>query len=160
MRDYLLDTTLLSALLFGRTGAVSLVQPWMASYEVVTSILVYGEVIEYLRGFPDFGRRRMELRKLLRAIYPLALTYGCVERYSEIRRTLRRQGPGLIGDVDTLIAATALEYDLTVVTTDQDFQRVPGRLACRRLFAADPEQNFGAATAAPGEGESPDALPG
>jgi predicted nucleic acid-binding protein len=31
----------------------------------------------------------------------------------------------LIGDIDTLIAATALEYDLTVVTIDPDFQRVP-----------------------------------
>jgi predicted nucleic acid-binding protein len=49
-----------------------------------------------------------------------------MERYAEIRRTMRRQGPGLIGDVDTLIAASALEYDLTLVTADLDFQRVPG----------------------------------
>ena len=35
-------------------------------------------------------------------------------------------GPGFIGDVDTLIAATALERYLTVVTLDQDFTRVPG----------------------------------
>ncbi len=35
------------------------------------------------------------------------------------------QGPGLIGDIDTLIAATALVYDLTLVTTDNDFTRVP-----------------------------------
>jgi predicted nucleic acid-binding protein len=31
----------------------------------------------------------------------------------------------LIGDIDTLIAATALERNLTVVTIDTDFQRVP-----------------------------------
>ena len=35
-------------------------------------------------------------------------------------------GPGLIGDVDTLIAATALERNLTVINLDQDFTRVPG----------------------------------
>lgn len=35
-------------------------------------------------------------------------------------------GPGLIGDVDTLIAATALEHGLTVVTLDSDYNRVPG----------------------------------
>lgn len=35
-------------------------------------------------------------------------------------------GAGLIGDIDTLIAATALERNLTVVTTDRDFERVPG----------------------------------
>jgi len=34
-------------------------------------------------------------------------------------------GPGLVGDVDTLITATALEHDLTLVTTDGDFERVP-----------------------------------
>jgi len=33
--------------------------------------------------------------------------------------------PGMIGDVDTLIAATAIENDLTLVTTDSDFERVP-----------------------------------
>ncbi len=35
-------------------------------------------------------------------------------------------GPGLIGDIDTLVAATALERNLIVVTMDADFQRVPG----------------------------------
>lgn len=32
-------------------------------------------------------------------------------------------GLGLIGDVDTLIAATALEHWLTIVTLDGDFAR-------------------------------------
>jgi predicted nucleic acid-binding protein len=31
----------------------------------------------------------------------------------------------LIGDIDTLIAATAIERNLMVVTIDTDFQRVP-----------------------------------
>jgi predicted nucleic acid-binding protein len=35
-------------------------------------------------------------------------------------------GPGLIGDIDTLIAATALVHRLTVITLDHDFERVPG----------------------------------
>ncbi len=74
---------------------------------------------------PDYARHRTDLRKLLRGVYPLALTYAILERYAEIRRALRRRGPGLIGGVDTLIAATALEYDLTVVTTDADFRRIP-----------------------------------
>jgi predicted nucleic acid-binding protein len=125
MREYLLDTPLISALLFSRVFAVNLISPWMARQEAVTSLLVYGEVVEYVRGMPDFARRRVELRRLLRGIHPLVLTYPILERYAEIRRTMRRRGPGLIGDVDTLIAATALEYDLTIVTADLDFQRVP-----------------------------------
>jgi len=54
------------------------------------------------------------------------LTYSILERYAEIRRALRPPyGPGLIGDIDTLIAATALERNLTIVTTDSDYERVP-----------------------------------
>ena len=41
------------------------------------------------------------------------------------RRLVGPQGPGLIGDIDTLIAATALERNLTLVTSDTDFERVP-----------------------------------
>jgi predicted nucleic acid-binding protein len=70
---------------------------------------------------------------LLGAIYPYFLTYAIMERYAEIRRTLRPpHGPGLIGDIDTLIAATALERNLTVVTTDSDYERVPD-LKVRRI---------------------------
>lgn len=45
-------------------------------------------------------------------------------------------GPGLIGDIDTLIAATALEHNLTVVTLDSDFTRVSGLLVLRVTRAA------------------------
>lgn len=54
---------------------------------------------------------------------PYYLTLDILERYADIRLALRRGQ--LIGDVDTLIAATALERDLTIVTLDPDFQRVP-----------------------------------
>jgi len=42
------------------------------------------------------------------------------------RQSRRPHGSGTIGDIDTLIAATAIEIGLTVVTTDTDFTRVPG----------------------------------
>jgi len=46
-----------------------------------------------------------------------------MERYADIHRQLCRGQ--LIGDVDTLVAATALQRNLTLVTTDSDFERVP-----------------------------------
>lgn len=99
----------------------------MTHHEVATSILAYGEVVEYIKRQPNFPGHQAALRTLLREVYPYFLTYPIVERYAEIRRQLRQPyGPGLIGDVDTLIAATALERNLTVVTIDADFQRVPG----------------------------------
>lgn len=126
MKRYLLDTGPLAALLLGRAGAVSLIRPWIVQHEVTTSILVYGEVIEHLLGLPNYDRHYDGLQNLLADVYPYFLTYRILERYAGIRRQLRPpHGPGLIGDIDTLIAATALERNLTVVTTDSDFERLP-----------------------------------
>lgn len=108
MKRYLIDASVLTAYLYQRTAAVNLLSPWISQHEAATSILVYGEIVEHLQGRRDYPLHRME-------------------RYATIRRQLRLpHGPGLIGDVDTLIAATALERNLTVVTADSDFERVPG----------------------------------
>jgi predicted nucleic acid-binding protein len=127
MRRYLLDTTPLTAYLYNRQPAISLISPWIVNDEVATSILVYGEIIEHIKGSAQFATQRQQLKDLLAAIPPHFLTYPILERYADIRRSLRPPlGKGLIGDIDTLIAATALERRLTVVTTDSDFQRVGG----------------------------------
>lgn len=126
MRRYLLDTSPLAALFLARPAAVELITPWMERHEVATSILAYAEVVEYIKDRSDFTIRQAQLRTLLGEVYPYFLTYRILERYADIRRTLRRpHRSGLIGDIDTLIAATALERNLTVVTTDTDFERVP-----------------------------------
>jgi tRNA(fMet)-specific endonuclease VapC len=125
MRRYLLDSPILTGYLKGRK-VVTLVEPWLDHNEAATSLLVYAEISEYNHNFPDFTRRQAELRSLLQQVYPYGLNYSILERYAELRRMLRPpHGPGLIGDIDTLIAATALVFDLTLVTTDSDFTRVP-----------------------------------
>jgi predicted nucleic acid-binding protein len=138
MRRYLLDSALLAAFLPNRPAVKRLVDPWLLRREAATSIVCYAEVVEYLKGLQSFVNRRRQLRVvLLREIHPYLLTYATLERYADIRRALRPpHGPGLIGDVDTLIAATAMERNLTIVTMDTDFQRVPGcqvMLVPRRL---------------------------
>jgi len=126
MKRYLLDTSLLAAYLQSRVTAVQLIQPLIERHEVATSILVYAEVAEYIKGLPHVQKRSLELRQLMREIYPYFLTYPILDRYAEIRRTLRPpHGKGLIGDMDTLIAATARERNLTIITADRDFERVP-----------------------------------
>lgn len=126
MRQYLLDTNILSAYLQGRSGAVKIAQTWINNDEAATSIVVYAEITEYLKGFSDYTRHEAALRTLLRKVYPYPLTYTQLENYADLRRSMRPpHGPGLIGDIDTLIAATALHYGLTLVTTDSDFKRVP-----------------------------------
>jgi len=126
VRRYLLDTTPLTAYLRGIPTARALIEPWITRQEAATSVLIYGEVTEYNRSFADAARRQHELRSLLDEVFPYVPTYSILERYADLRRRLRPPGgPGLIGDIDTLIAATALEYDLRLVTTDRDFQRIP-----------------------------------
>ena len=133
MNGYLLDTPIVTAYLRGRHGIVSLVTPWMAQRQAATSIIVYGECTEYLRGFSQPQQWQTSLRALLRQLRTYDLTYAILERYADVRRAMRPPyGPGLIGDMDTLIAATAFVYDLTVVTLDGDYTRVPG-LSCLQL---------------------------
>src|SRR6266704_894079 len=125
MKRYLLDTTLVAAYLQSRVTAVQLIHPLIQRHEVATSILVYAEVAEYIKGLAHFQKRSVELRQLMREIYPYFLTYSILDRYADIRRKLRPpHGKGLIGDMDTLIAATALERNLTILTADRDFERV------------------------------------
>src|SRR6266567_1178447 len=126
MKRYLLDTAPLAAYLQKREPAVHLIRPLIKAHAVATSIIVYAEVVEYIKSLPNFTQRHHELQQLLREIYPYFLTYPILERYADIRRKIRPPyGKGLIGDMDTLIAATALERHLTIITKDHDFERVP-----------------------------------
>lgn len=132
MKTHLLDTTVLAALLNGRPAAVTLLTPLLAQHELATSMLVYGEVAELIQGYSNAAQRQQDLELLLTEIYPYNLTYAILARYAALRRAMRApHGSGVIG-VDTLIAATAIAYDLTLVTADANFERVPG-LSLQRI---------------------------
>ena len=55
MKLYLLDTPLVTALFYRRPPVVNLVRPWLVRREATTSIVVYGEVVEYLKRRPPFA---------------------------------------------------------------------------------------------------------
>ena len=131
---YLLDSAPLAAYTRGRKGAVARLDALIRSQDTATSILCYGEVIEGLHSFPArYTQYQSILRGLLQTqVSVLVPGYRTLEHYAELRRTMRTlrtstgQTVGLIGDIDTLIAATSLEHNLTVITTDTDYTRVPG----------------------------------
>jgi predicted nucleic acid-binding protein len=127
MSSFLLDTGPLTAYLLGRSAAVALLRPMIRRKETVTSPLVYAEVTEYLVSLRDPTRGQRQMRMLLREVKLRQLRLPILERYAVLRRQLRPpHGPGLIGDFDTMVAAAAIEDNLTLVTVDSDFQRVPG----------------------------------
>lgn len=126
MKQVLLDTGPVTAYIEGRQGALDQISFWLTHDAAVTSILVYGEIHEHYLGQHNYLERRQRLKEFMRDVPPLRLTYRILERYGQLRRHMRRPyGTGTIGDIDTLIAATALERDLTIVTADRDFMRVP-----------------------------------
>jgi len=128
MPTYLLDTTPLSAYLFGRRRALDRIDPLIDAHDVVTSIVVYGEIEEFIKPMPNYRELHAILRRQLREIRPLPVTYTIMELYADIRLQMRApRGTGVISDSDSLIAATALKYGLTVITANaKDFRRVPG----------------------------------
>jgi len=65
MKQCLLDANVLGAYLQKRPGALSLAQNWVYNDEAITSIVVYGELMEYLKSFADFPRHQIALRTLL-----------------------------------------------------------------------------------------------
>ena len=98
----------------------------MAPEGLAISVITYGEVLEGILGTPDPVRNRQRWDEFLAPFYILDVTYPIVEIWGDLRRRLRRKGEGL-ADADTLIGATALYFDMTVVTGNlKHFGRIPG----------------------------------
>lgn len=128
MRRYLLDTSPLGTFLLGRRRALEAVNPLIANREVVTSIIVYGEIEEYFKTMGNYLALHDILTRQLEEIKPLSITRSIMGIYADLRLQMRApHGSGVLTDSDTLIAATAVRYDLVLVTHDErDFWRVPG----------------------------------
>ena len=80
MRRYLLDSSVLSAYMRGRPGALTLVQPWVLPGEATTSMVCVGEVSEYLKGYLDYPQHWRAFRTLLEKVHPYPLTFAIAQR--------------------------------------------------------------------------------
>jgi predicted nucleic acid-binding protein len=73
-----------------------------------------------------FSAAEEGFRRFLETVNVYSVTISTMHRFARIRHDLRRVGRRL-EDTDLLIAATALEHDLTLVTRNVNhFVRVPG----------------------------------
>jgi len=89
------------------------------------SLVTYGEIFEGVYFGPDPRRHENVFGQFLRGIPVLPLNRPIMRRFARLRGEQRRRGD-LIGDLDLLIAATALYYDLTLITGNlRHFSRIP-----------------------------------
>lgn len=121
---YLLDSDWVIQAISRRQPATRILDH-LATSRIHVSYVTAGELCErafwsahpqaYVLGYQHF----------LSAYGMLGLTHQIMARFAELRFYLRRRGQ-LILDFDLVIAATALQYDLTLLTFNlRHFQRIP-----------------------------------
>lgn len=121
---FLVDTDyLISAA--ARVPSATAVLDRLVPQGVAISIVTVAEFYEGALGVPEPEAKLAALRTFLAPYDVLPITDPIAERFARIRYGLRRQGL-LIPDVDLLIAATALESGLILVTRNRrHFERIP-----------------------------------
>lgn len=121
---YLVDSDWLIDALMGTPTALATLDE-LSVHGLGVSIVSVGELYE--GGFDGFdpAARLTAYREFLCSFEILPLTVPIMERFAYNRALLRRQG-NLIPDLDLLIAATALQHDLALLTRNQrHFERIP-----------------------------------
>lgn len=121
---YLIDTDFL----IDATGGIRRAVETIARLEpegIAVSIVTVAEFYEGAFRFLESEAVLAEFRMLLEPYRVLPVTDSVAGRFGRVRASLRRQGR-LIPDMDLLIAATALEAGLTLVTRNRrHFERIP-----------------------------------
>ncbi|MFH1141112.1 MAG: type II toxin-antitoxin system VapC family toxin [Chloroflexota bacterium] len=121
---YLLDTNWLLDYVGGKTAAITLLNQ-LAAEEIALSVITLGEVYEGIYRKPLTNRQQMALDGMVTSSTLFGIDVKVATEYARIRAQLRSTG-NLIPDNDLWIAATAVAYDLVLVSRDAHFQRVPG----------------------------------
>jgi tRNA(fMet)-specific endonuclease VapC len=106
----------------GRTIAVELFRSTLRD-QVAVSAVSCGEILEGMQG-EDGRRRSRQFSAFLSEVHVLPVDQQTAEIYARERARLRSSGM-LIPDNDLWIAATAIQHDLTLVSSDQHFTRIP-----------------------------------
>ena len=122
---YLLDSDWIINALTRRPRAVEVLDH-LAIEGVSISWISVGEVYEGAFGFSNPQAHLEAFRRFLRPFKILGLNNPIMERFAETRYLLRRRGE-TIPDLDLLLGATALHYDLTVITSNvRHLGHIPG----------------------------------
>ena len=123
MKEVLLDTSGYSAFLRGHAGVGDAVRQ---ADLIAVNPIVLGELWAGFRRGNRLEKNQAELRKFLSSprVDVIDLDAETSVRYAAIVETLAKAGTP-ISTNDLWIAASAMQYGLSVVTTDAHFRRVP-----------------------------------
>ncbi|MGI8483868.1 MAG: type II toxin-antitoxin system VapC family toxin [Thermomicrobiales bacterium] len=126
MSGYLIDTDWIVDVLHDNEHAMQTLLD-LAPDGLAISLITYGDLYEGAHYARDPQQALGGLRAFLRGKEVLPLTTAIMERFAIVRGQLSRPQRQQIGDMDLLIAATALHHDLTLLTRNvRDFRLVPG----------------------------------
>jgi len=124
---YLIDTDWVIDLLASVPEAVQLLDR-LAQDGIAISIITYMEAYQGVERSPHPEEAQNKLSALLNSLPVVSLSPAVAQRCARLRETLRKQGKRVNArSLDLIIAATALEYNLTLVTRNtEDYADVPG----------------------------------
>jgi predicted nucleic acid-binding protein len=121
---YILDADWIIQTLKGDVAAKNTIRQLAGGASHVSWVTV-GEIYEVGFNSPNPEAFLDSLREFLVPHRIVGLDEPVIARFAEIRAFLRRRGE-LISDFDILLAATALDRDLTVLTFNlRHFERIP-----------------------------------
>jgi tRNA(fMet)-specific endonuclease VapC len=121
---YILDADWIINLLAGKKDAEERIQQFDPE-EIVVSLVTVAEIYESAYNFANPEAHIQTFRSFLNNFQLLNLNLPVIEKFAEVRAHLRRRRQ-MISDFDILLGATALHYDLIVLTySKKHFQRIP-----------------------------------
>jgi tRNA(fMet)-specific endonuclease VapC len=124
---YLLDSDWVINALAGRRRALTPLER-LSSQHIGVSVITLAEVYQQAFASTNPDAYLAPFRKFIAPFRVIPVTEPIAVRFAEIRAHLTRRGE-LISDFDMLIGATALHYNLTVLTFNyRHFSRVPDLL--------------------------------
>jgi tRNA(fMet)-specific endonuclease VapC len=123
---YLVDSNIVVDHLLAVPTASALLEQ-LAPDGVAISIITYMEAFQGVEQSSDPDRAREKFHAFLAGVLILPLSFAVAERCARLRKTLKSQNKRVNSRaLDLIIAATALEYNLTLVTKNtDDFKDIP-----------------------------------